>query len=332
MLGGIIAGAMGGGGQAVQQNAMSRIEQLRAEALQKLSHEYDMARQGHDQEFRRGERIEGQEFTAGENQANREQNRQLAEMRERGANSRVGAGRNDWQLVPLEGGGYGRYNARTNQFEEANLPPGTQLGGGELSARDKYRLDDMSSQINAIRKRAGDEMRELTTEEKAELGRLQGQFDSLLGTGRGATPLERLLAGEDLSGEVPASEGGEGPADRESVRGLLNQEIEEQRNTQEANAARRQYNAARDKADSLIDRIDRELAGGASPGGLMAGINEARGQSGQISDSTLAEAQQVAEELLSLDDNPNISADQRRWIAERLMRLRDAGVPVGTGE
>jgi len=40
--GGIIAGAMAGGGQAIQQNAQEQLEQQRQEALQRLENEFNM--------------------------------------------------------------------------------------------------------------------------------------------------------------------------------------------------------------------------------------------------------------------------------------------------
>ncbi|GEK48425.1 hypothetical protein HPA02_27080 [Bisbaumannia pacifica] len=339
LLASALAGAMMGGGRAMQQNAQSRIQQRRDEALRRLDHDLSMARQNDQQQFTAGQNQQDRDFRAEQGGLDRSQQRELAEMRERGANRRtsmqIGArreeGRNDWQMVRT-GDGMVQYSPSRNEYRPANLPEGAQMGGGELSERDRYRLDGIAGQIETIRERASDEMRELTTEEKAEMGRLQGQYDALLGGGGSLTPLERLLAGE--GGAQPGGEQGQAPrggsqnGGQPTVRGLLSQEMEERRNTQEANEARRAATQASERADAVIDRIEREMAGGASPGGMMADINRARGQGGSVSDETMTEAQQVAEELLSLDQNPNLSADRKRWIAERLLRLQDAGVPL----
>lgn len=340
MAAGLLAGAIQGLGGAIQHNAQSSIEEKRQAALRKLEHDLSMERQGDQQRFQRGERIEGQEFAAGESQvdrefragesaADREQRLQLAQMRESGANSRAAAGRNDWQLVPLEGGGYGRYNPRTNQFEEADLPEGARLGDEGMSDRDKYRLDMLADQANALRERQAEGIEPLTTEEKAQLGRIEAQMDAMLGDGDGGmTPFERLMAGEEGAETGENAPQGDPQVDTSSVRGLLSQQLDERRNTQEANEAQRSALQARERADSVLGRIEQEMAGGASPGGLMADINEARGKGGQASEETLAEAQKVADELLSLDRNPNLSAKQKEWLAERLVRLKEAGVPL----
>ncbi|MGM0783912.1 MAG: hypothetical protein ACQEUM_07355 [Pseudomonadota bacterium] len=336
MAAGLLAGAIQGLGGAMQQNAQSTIEQKRQTALEKLRHDKAMERQESQQEFTAGESTKDRGFRAEQSGLDRQQQRELAEMRERGANSRTAMGRNDWQLVPLEGGGYGRYNPRTNQFEEASLPEGAQIGGEGMSDRDKYRLDMLADRANALREKQAEGIEPLTTEEKAQLGRIESQMEAMLGgrDGGGMTPFERLMAGEE-GAETDAPREGESPrttsprdGDEPSVRGLLSQQIEERRNTQEANEARRSANQASNRADAILERIESEMAGGASPGGLMADINQAAGRGGSISDDTLAEAQQVAEELLSLDQNPNLSSDQKRWIAERLVRLQEAGVPL----
>lgn len=341
LLGTALAGAMAGGGQAVQQNAMSRIDQLRQEALQKLTHGQAMERQEHQQEFTAGENQADRSLRREEGQLGREHDTRLAEMRESGANRRTGMtigarraeGRNDWQLVRTEDGMV-QWSPSRNEYRQANLPEGAQMGGSKLSDRDKYRLDGIADQIEAIRKQAGDEMRELTTEEKAQLGRLQSQYDGLLGGGGGATTLERLLAGEHMADNTATSEeGASRPSLGETggeptVRGLLSQQMGERRNTQEANEARRSATLARDKADGVLNQIERIRDAGRSNPNTQHNLM----RSTTVPDELMDEARQVADELLALDHNSNLSADQKRWLAERLLRLRDAGVPVDLEE
>lgn len=355
MAAGLIAGAIQGLGGAMQHNAQGQIEEKRQRALMQL--EQDMAIER--DEIQHGQRMDelGQRHEYNVDELGVRHGYNLEELDVRHGNdmqqeryrqsmqnarhystlsAREREGSNDWQMVKTEDGGLVQYSPSRNSYRDANLPEGAMMGGmdGELSERAKYQLDGIASRIEAIRDRASDEMRELTPDEKAELGRLRGEYDSLLGSGSGMTTLERLMAGEAGGDTAPPSGGETSPrqsptaGDQPTVRGLLSQQIEERRNTQESNEARRLATQASDRADAVIDRIEKEMAGGASPGGLMASINEARGRGGSVSDETMAEAQQVAEELLSLDRNPNLSADRKRWIAERLMRLQDAGVPI----
>ncbi|MGR4068274.1 hypothetical protein [Billgrantia sp. C5P2] len=306
-----VAGGLAGGGQAVQQNAMSRIDQLRQEALQKLSHGQAMARQEHDQQFRRGERIEGQEFTAGENQTNRQHDTSLAEMREAGANRRT------------------------------SMQIGARGSAGALTDRDKYELDDLKSRMERmLENEAGlpRSVTDLSAQEKLEYARLRGRYERLLGNGGGSSVLDQLLAGEGGGGgPAPApgdyNPGGDprGGGESLSVVDLFNEEISSRRNSQEATEARRVITQAKEKADALLSRIERENAGGATPRGLLSDINQAAGIGG-IRPETLNEAQQLAEELVAVGSRANVSETQKRWIAERLVRLQDAGVPLNLGQ
>ncbi|TDX29091.1 hypothetical protein DFO67_108135 [Modicisalibacter xianhensis] len=351
ILGAAIAGALSGGGRAVQWNAQSAIQQKRDAALKQLDHDLAMQRQDDSQQFtaqenqadrtfRRDERVAGQEFTSGENQLNRQHDTALVNIRESGAdrrsNAQITASReaksNDWQLVPLEGGGYAQYSPTRNEYRDANLPEGAKMTAtSDLTERQKYQLDGIADRMKAIRKSASDVGRELTTEEKAEMGRLQGQYQSILGGGGGQTMLEKLLAGEGGTQAVSGDQAGNAAtAQPDSVPGIIQRQRQAQQATQEANEAKREANDTRNAADAILDRIEKEKGGGAE-GWLSRSVNQARGQGG-VSDETLAEAQRVAEQLLALDQNPNLSADQKRWIAERIMQLQDAGVPININQ
>jgi len=340
---GLLGSALAGGGEAVQKNAQSKIEEMRATALVELRQDFKTSEREAEQDFTAKENIADRDFTteervalqdfkSGEGIADRDSAERLARIRESGANSRAAAGRNDWQLVPLEGGGYGRFNPSTNSFDRANLPEGAQIGDDDISQRDKLRYGSLSDRAKALREKQAEGIVPLTPEEKAQLGQLEAQMEGILGRGSqgGMTPLERLMAGEGGPQQGAAPTGSDVPTggDQPTVRGLLSQQMNERQNTQEANEARRAADQASDRADAVLERIDRELAGGAIPGRRMAIINQARGRGGNVSQETLAEAQEVAEELLSLDNNPTLSGDKKRWIAERLLRLKDAGVPL----
>ncbi|MCG7598415.1 hypothetical protein MHM84_01285 [Halomonas sp. McH1-25] len=342
---GAVMGAIGGAGEAVQTNAKLELQKRKEEALLGVRHKYSMAEQKDQQQFtaqentanrtfQRGERIAGQEFTAGENQANRQHDTRLTQMREGGANSRLNArlsadreqGRNDWQLVPMEGGGYTQYSPTRNEYRDANLPEGAKLDATtDLSERQTYQLDAIQNRMEAIREAASNNMRDLTTEEKTELGRLKGQYEAILGSGGGGqTILEQLTQGEGGGLTEPSAQ----PAD--SVPGIIQRERQVQQSTQASNEAAREANAARETADRLLEKIEQEKGGGAT-GGLLRSINQARGQ-GSISEATIAEAQRVADQLVELGRNENLSADEKRWLAERIMQLQDAGVPININQ
>jgi hypothetical protein len=334
---GLIGGALAGGAEAAQDNARTRIKQMHDDAILRMQQTFSTSEREAGQQYSTQERVAGQEYTSGENAASREQAMTLAQMREQGANSRSGAQisaadrRAQWgarQIVPMEGGGYGQYDPVNNNV--APLPDGVDFGamagGGDLTGRQQAQLDMLENQAKPLREKMADGM-PLKPEEKAELGQIDAQAQSIIGGGQqGMTPFERLMQGEDGD----SSERSAQPAP-ESIPGKVRQQQEDQRNTQEANDARRQASQARDAADAILQRIERESVGGASSGGLLAQVNRAAGR-GEVSQEAMDEAQQVAQQILSLDQNPNISDDQKRWLSERLIRLQEAGVPLNLNQ
>ncbi|WP_346064158.1 hypothetical protein [Halomonas salifodinae] len=302
---------------------MSRIDELKRTRLAEMEQRYRTSERVAGQEFSAEQSQADRDFRAGESAADREQRLQLARMRESGANARASAGRNDWQLVPMQGGGYGRYNPRTNQFEEANIPEGVDLSGGSLSDRQKAQLDMLGDQAETLRKKMADGF-ELTAEERIRLGEIEGQMESIVNPS-GSSGLADRLAGR-LQGESPANAGGgEQGGD---VPTMVRQEREQQASTAEQRDAVRAADQARDEADEVIEQLRSEQAGGASPGGLLSQVNRAAGRTGPGSDETRAEAQRVAEQLLQASRSPHISDDRKRWIAERIIQLQDLGVDI----
>lgn len=333
MIGGLLAGAMAGGGKAVQQNAQNTLQARRQEALKRLDNELALGRMETENQYQvqRDERQQG--YTQENAQMGHELTMEQERYRQGQQNSRAAMSRQQqpqWQLVPTEDGGYVQYDPVSNTTRPANLPEGVNMGGGKLSDREKYQLDGIADRIDSIRSTAEDEMRPLTKEEKLDLGRLEGRYNALLGSGDLMTPLERLQAGEAGGGQ----QGGQPPSgdrqpapDPSSIEGQTRQRQEARRNTQEAIKARREANDARDAADAVLERIERERGGGATPGGLLSQVNQAAGRGG-VSQETIAEAQRIADQILSLDQNADISDDDRRWLSERLIRLQEAGVPL----
>ncbi|MEL7966399.1 hypothetical protein AAG587_08480 [Vreelandella neptunia] len=330
---GLLGAALAGGAGAAQENAKTRIKQMHDDAILRMRQNFATSEREASQEYGTQERVAGQQFTSGENEANRGHDLTLTQMREQGANSRSGAQisaadrRAQWgarQIVPLEGGGYGQYDPINNSVSP--LPEGVDFasmaGGGDLTGRQKAQLDMLENQAKPLRDKLSEGMTPLTPEEKATLGQIEAQAQSIIGGGQQSmTPFQQLMQGEGSS-QTEAPE-----ANPDSIPGQVRQQQEQQRNTQEANEARREASQARDSADAVLERIEREAAGGASRGGLLAGINKAAGR-GEVSQEAIAEAQQVAQQILALDQNPNISADEKRWLSERLIRLQEAGVPL----
>lgn len=327
---GLLGAALAGGAGAAQENAKTRIKQMHDDAILRMRQEFASSERQAGQEFSREERVAGQQFTSGENEANRGHDLTLTQMREQGANSRSAMqinasreqGRNDWQMVPTQDGGYVQFSPSRNESRPANLPEGVSMGGNDLTGRQKAQLDMLENQAKPLRDKLAEGMTPLTPEEKATLGQIEAQAQSIIGGGQQSmTPFQKLMQGEGGSQtETPE-------ANPDSIPGQVRQQQEQQRNTQEANEARREASQARDSADAVLERIEREAVGGASRGGLLAGINKAAGR-GEVSQEAIAEAQQVAQQILALDQNPNISADEKRWLSERLIRLQEAGVPL----
>ncbi|MCL7941229.1 hypothetical protein M8009_13125 [Halomonas sp. ATCH28] len=344
MAAGLIAGAIQGLGGAMQHNAQGQIEEKRKKALmaleQEMALEHEEVRHQNTlerDEGQHGYRMDelGQQHEYGLEELGARHGYSMEQERFRQSNqnarhysslsAREREGNNDWQMVKTEDGGLVQFSPSRNAYREANLPEGAVMGdmGGDLTDREKARAEMLGDQLQALRDKQAEGIEPLSPEEKTRLGRIEAELNGLLGGSTGPTPLERLLAGEEGADAPPQ----EGDAEPGSIPGIIQRERETQQNTQEANEARRAAYQAREQADAVLDKIEREQAGGASPDGIMAGVNRARGRGG-VSEETVVEAQRVAEELLALDSNANLSVDNKRWLAERLMRLQDAGVPI----
>ena len=360
MASGLIAGIMGGiagAGKAMQDNAMSSIEQKRQEALRRLDHDLAMERQSDQQAFATSEREAGQEYQTGRDETlhgyNLEelgQRHQYDMERERYSQSQQNArhssslaasreqGRNDWQLVQLEGGGYAQWSPSRNAYRDANLPDGAMMGAGEMTSRQKVQLEELQSQRKLIADRLnGDVPPDPDTEAdlNAQLDTLNARIGRLITPNVGSEDVGlELDAGlESLGGTDDSGVGGNGGGDPDnSYSGII---AREQKSREEARAEREKKSevakaqnaakTARQDADRLLEKLDGSMRsynpygfGGTS----LSRLNEADRE------AAIAEAQQVAEQIKAFENNPHLTPDEQRWMAERLRRLQEAGVPI----
>jgi hypothetical protein len=326
---GLIAGAIQGLGGAMQHNAQSSIEEKRQTALRKLEHGMAMERQDDQQQFSRGERKAGQEFTSGENAtdrefragesaADREQRLSLAQMQEAGANSRAAAGRNDWEVVPLEGGGYGRYNPRTNQFENANLPDSARVGDeGDLSDVEKKRFDLLSDDIDAIRERAADEARNLTKDEAEILAGYINDRNAILGSGGSGGSGEQTIPEREGGDTGGTGEGGSGGTDAPD---LTYQQIMD--GIQQESGQQSVSDVLSD-VGLLVSEI--KLSEGASSGGLIGPGPRGQGRAKEKGDKARAEAQKLLPTLVEMY-NATKNEDERALLRKRIGELGEIGI------
>ncbi|MGQ7248302.1 hypothetical protein ACUN9Y_13325 [Halomonas sp. V046] len=357
MIGGLLAGGVAGGGKAVQTNALGELESRRRAALAKLEHDQAMVRQDDQQEFSRGERVAGEQYQSGRDetlqgyqQDNTRLTHDLSMQQERyrqgqqnyrtnrTISSREAEGSNDWQLVQTDDG-YAQWSPSRNAYRDANLPDGAQMGGQELTSRDEIRIKDLQSRRELIANQLNGDIPPGPEEAESlnsQLGTINSQIDRLVGGQRTQSiDAEIDAALDDVTGPAPAGTGllqqgmgADRTGDAESVAGMIQRADSDRENRQAEDSARQAATQARDAADDVLDRLEYEMAGNASSGGMMAGINTARGTAGRASEETLDEAASVAARLLESSKSEYVSEDQRRWISERIIRLRDMGVPI----
>lgn len=217
LLSGAMAGAIGGAGQAVQQNAQGQLEQLRQEALRKVEHKYTMEIQDEQQQFTAGENEQNRGFQAEQKDLDRGQQRELADMRERGADRRTGmqvSAQSARNLVQGhdEQGNPAWFNPTTGQ--QVSAPDGFQVprdgpdARGDDWSRQRYEIQWLRDDIEDLEERLdkGDvsgaarlELIDDLDRKRRELGRLRQHS-----TGRtSAGPSRR--GGDDEGGDGPLS-------------------------------------------------------------------------------------------------------------------------------
>lgn len=330
LLGTALAGALAGGGSAVQWNAQTSIEQKRQAALNQLDHDMAMERQNDQQKYATRERVAGEDFTAGQNRLDRTQQIRLADQQQAGANYRSQS--DGWSLVPTEDGGYVRYNTITG--EKAPAPEGISTAGllnGAMTDRQQAQVDYLQAQIEANADQLyGDGSAMLTPEQKAQLelegNQLRNQLEGALGMGsqRGVNLLDQLAAMR--GGSTEASQGeptGQRPTTaREKIDAAREEDLAQQAKRQ----TEQRVESLTEQADTLIETMTPQ---GRDDGGVL-GVSAAMMESGAYrTDPRFAsEAQAVADELMAIHDDPSTSEFQRRQIMETLSRLQDLGAQL----
>lgn len=320
-IGGILAGAMGGLGNAMQHNAQGQIEEKRQRALMAL--EQDMAFERQDREWNRDDQV-------WERKTDRED---MLIDKKRGweVEDRDLGYQHEWGLT--------KYRQGQQNYRSSLSASGRGGIGGDLSDVQKRYLDRIEDQMTAIRESAVDpvtgESRPLTPEEKLQMGQLDQQWEQIAtggaGPSRQPTTFERLMQGEGGGegggvGNPGSGEGGEEPPD---AAGNYMQSREQDREDAERSAELDQrVEAMADDALRTAGRINNPLrgddGGGFVPGGMTGIIN--RGASGGID---VAEEREIGR--LMLDEIAQFYAEEtdpdRRATLERAMNaLQDAGV------
>jgi hypothetical protein len=330
---GLLGSALAGGGEAVQKNAQSKIEEMRAKALVELRQDFKTSEREAEQDFTTGERIAGNEFTtsenvktrdfrAGEGAADRAQQLSLTQMRESGANRRAAAGQNNWETLRSADGGIIRFNPQTGESEKTDLPGSVLLGDeGDLSDVEKERLNLASNRIKDIRDLAADEMREPTEREAEEVLTLTTAVNKLLnpsGTGGSGeqTVLEKWMAGEGgYTGGT--GEGGSGGTDAPD---LTYQQVMD--GIQQESGQQSVSDVLSD-VGLLVSEI--KLSEGASSGGLIGPGPRGQGRAKEKGDKARAEAQKLLPTLVEMY-NATKNEDERALLRKRIGELGEIGV------
>ncbi|MHB0775435.1 hypothetical protein [Halomonas sp. WWR20] len=349
MAGGLLAAALGGAGEAVQTNAKLELKKRKEASLLELRHKYSMEQQQDQQQFTAGEnqadrtfrsdeRVAGQEFTAGQNAADREQKARLADQQQAGANYRTNAGA--WQLVPTEDGGYTRFNTATG--DTADVPEGISPKGllnGAMTERQQAQSKYLQNQIQSIDKQLyGTESAGLGEDQRDKLevqrNQLQVQLEGMLGMGGSATggsladDLVGMRGGTASPGAAAGVGGEPAPQEPTSARGLLQQEQQASQQKQMEGEHKRIVNATAKQAEDLVESVTRQRNGGADSW-LAASVNQARNGGAIEPDAELlSRGQQLADELIQLHDDPSTSDFQRNQIMDALRSLRESGIAV----
>nr|WP_299241358.1 hypothetical protein [uncultured Halomonas sp.] len=234
--------------------------------------------------------------------------------------------------------------AQTEQFRRGVQRYGQRMGvsaaGGmqaRMGEREKMYLKGLQSELEAIQKRAAEGIEPLSDDDKMRMSEIRSELESRLNPGAGysgAAP----GGDDDLGNAVLKALGGKPASDQRLARGLqgapgsardrIAQQEQQEGQQQAVQEQQREVTSTLEEADRVIDRLSRQRAGDATPGGLMAGINEARGLTGQADPETLQQGRQVVQRLMRLHDAPDATEWQRKWALDAINQLRDNGVTL----
>lgn len=336
MIGGIIAGALSGAGQAMQENADNTLAQRREQALLKMRNEFttsereasqkyatsereaqqgyqtqrDATQQGYTQDNARlqhGLNMEQTRYTQGQQNARHASS--LAERRE-------AAARGDRRIVPLEGGGYGLYNATTNTLE--SLPEGMgNPNGNTLSDVQKKQIDVLSGQLETLNKKEAEGF-PLSTQEKLRKGELGAMLNQLLGLPGGGGNLADGVA-NTLEGVAPS--GGQPP---------VGSQPESAENGGNGLVGRAQDSASREaqveKVEAALEDVDQRIQAIASGSANRGGFTSFGGT--ELTPEMETEGRRLMAELTEMQSDPLTTARLKSNIRSRMRELSKIGITL----
>ncbi|WP_277810698.1 hypothetical protein [Chromohalobacter canadensis] len=316
---GAVAGAIGGAGAAVQENARSEIQKRKEQALLDLRNRYAMERQDDQQTFTASQNEQDRSFRAEQSQADRQQRRELAEMQEAGASSRSANGA--WTVMPTENGGYTRFNTATG--ETSSLPEGVDYGAmadGKLGAREELMFKQYGDQIKQIDKALTEDAAMLSDarrgELKAERNRLANQQRQIIGM---ETQTPDLVSRLEASLEEPADDTSGQPRDFDSALGGVKEQRESEQQARDDEA----------RAEALETEVDQIVNDAQGLFGQRSGLLGRNARSLTTSDDEKNQrAQELVARMRELYDDPALSNFQRQRLTRQINQMAEAGAPV----
>lgn len=336
MIGGIIAGALSGAGQAMQENADNTLAQRREQALLKMRNEFTTSEREASQQYATSEREAQQGYqtqrdatqqgytqdnTRLQHGLNMEQTRYTqGQQNARHASSlaarRESEARSNSSIVPLEGGGYGRYNATTNTLEP--LPEGMgNPNGNTLTDLQKKQIDVLSGQLETLNKKEADGF-PLTTQEKLRKGELEAMLNQRLGLPGGSGNVADNVAAQ-LEGVTPANEqppvGSESAPAENGGNGLVGRA----QDTASREAQVEKVEAALEDADQRIESI-------ASRSANRGGFTSFGGT--ELTPEMEAEGRRLMAELAEMQSDPLTTARLKSNIRSRMRALSKIGITL----
>lgn len=332
MIGGLLAGAMAGGGEALQHNAKSQIEQKRQTALESLRQKHRVDLEDNRQAFQSSEREAGEVFTSGENQANRQHDTRLARMREQGANNRAAMNRNDWEVMQTADGSLARINSRTGEIAPMDSG-GLDFGSEAWTDRDQAYLDSLQAEMEGLQEEAKTGM--LSDEQKQRMQQIPqdmrtyaedidtdnevyGAHEGIQGGGNGSPP---PLITKPGSGQPPPSSDN---ADSESSRDYLNNRQQQQAEAERNREADTRVSKMTDEAKRIAGRLTiPNQFGGFQRGGLLN-----RAASGGIDQQAERQAAQQVLADVAAEHDTETDDVRKAQLKEAMDALLDAGVTL----
>jgi len=319
LIGQALLGATHGAATGIGERLREESKLKRQKALEQTRSENSMQEAAHQSALNIGEANHGAGLTEKRDQRLHKQDKELIDYKGR-------QGKNDWTLLKGGNGTMIQYSPSRNESRPANIPEGAAPKNDSLTDREKYQLDMLSDEANALREKQAQGLEPLTAQEKMRLGQIEATMNTMLGGGSTMTPYQQLLAGEGGNAQPDSSQPGQGggqpqndPQGDTSVKGIIGTQMQQRESEKRSDAFEQKREAAIQRADAVLEKLDP----GFSPGGMSGAMQEVRAKQRP---QFMEEARAAAEELLALEQQGDLSDDQKRWIAERLMRLQDAGV------